>query len=148
MIDLTNAKFGYLTVVKKFKKSSWVCKCRCGNTIVVTTSCLLSKHTRSCGCLYRKSYKQAHEKLKGIAQTEDFKNKLKLIKYSNKKPTKANKTSTRKGVCFSKSAGKFIAYINKNGKKIYLGFYKNEADAIAAREKAEKNIFKEICQKK
>jgi hypothetical protein len=52
--DLTGEKFGRLTVIgvgagKKAK--AWLCKCDCGEDIVVITSKLNTGHTRSCGCL-------------------------------------------------------------------------------------------------
>ena len=59
MADLSGQRFNKLTVLDKappiFSKSgrkrlTWVCKCDCGNTTIVTASNL--KHgTQSCGCL-------------------------------------------------------------------------------------------------
>jgi len=54
--DLTNKKFGQLTVVERcsYNKNSnamWVCKCSCGATIDVRGANLISGHTQSCGCL-------------------------------------------------------------------------------------------------
>ena len=56
-IDLTNQRFGRLTVVKflyydkKAGSSKWKCKCDCGNEVEVLTSCLRRGDTKSCGCL-------------------------------------------------------------------------------------------------
>lgn len=59
-IDLCGEKFGLLTVIDKGepyikpsgkKISTWICKCDCGNQIIVRTEYLRSGHTRSCGCL-------------------------------------------------------------------------------------------------
>ena len=63
--DLTNMKFGRLTVIKrdfkkekeielsgKRKRTYWVCKCECGNITTVETSKLTSNHTQSCGCIH------------------------------------------------------------------------------------------------
>ncbi len=54
-IDLTDQRFGRLTVIKeapKRKKTSmWLCKCDCGNSAVVSVSDLRRGHTKSCGCL-------------------------------------------------------------------------------------------------
>lgn len=61
-IDLTGQKFGRLTVVERAEnyvsksgsqKARWLCKCDCGNEVIVTGSELRSKKTTSCGC-YRK----------------------------------------------------------------------------------------------
>lgn len=72
-IDLTNKKFGRLTVVKrgenyispnkKSQESQWWCKCDCGNEnlVLVRGNFLRNGHTQSCGCLIierLKSYKK------------------------------------------------------------------------------------------
>ena len=58
--DLTNKKFGKLLVIKrvennKYGKSQWLCKCDCGNKKIVSSHCLKSGDTKSCGCLKRNS---------------------------------------------------------------------------------------------
>jgi len=67
--DLTNRKFVRLTVLKRdhsyYKESRWICLCKCGNTIIVRKSSLLSGNTRSCGCLSKEaSSKRALERNK------------------------------------------------------------------------------------
>lgn len=53
--DLTGKRYGKLTVIKKVesntKQRKWLCKCDCGCTTVLTSHCLASGHTQSCGCL-------------------------------------------------------------------------------------------------
>lgn len=54
--DLTNMKFGRLTVAKragnnKSNRTCWLCKCDCGNEIIVEGRSLISGNTQSCGCL-------------------------------------------------------------------------------------------------
>lgn len=54
--DLTNLKFGKLSVVRfyefsKDRKSIWLCLCECGNHKNVTSYNLISGKTKSCGCL-------------------------------------------------------------------------------------------------
>jgi len=59
MKDLIGLVSGKLTVIKyhglKNNRPTWLCKCLCGNEVLVTTSHLTSKNpehnTRSCGCL-------------------------------------------------------------------------------------------------
>lgn len=60
--DLSNQIFGRLTVLYRSKTNykKWVCKCICGNTAEVTTSSLLSGHTKSCGCLIRDNIKKVN----------------------------------------------------------------------------------------
>lgn len=59
-MDLTGKRFGRLTVIRQDgyhyypnskKKTKWLCKCDCGNTISVIGSDLNNGHTQSCGCL-------------------------------------------------------------------------------------------------
>lgn len=59
-IDLTNQRFGKLLVIKEssIKKNNlttWVCKCDCGNEVLITTKNLRNGNTKSCGCLKRKN---------------------------------------------------------------------------------------------
>lgn len=53
--DLTNLTFGRLKVIKnvgtnKYGYALWECLCECGNTAIITSSNLISGHTKSCGC--------------------------------------------------------------------------------------------------
>lgn len=57
--DLTGQKFGRLTVIGPAEdritpsgqhKPHWICKCDCGNEVVVAGTHLKSGHTQSCGC--------------------------------------------------------------------------------------------------
>lgn len=56
LIDLTNKKFGKLTVLKRIKiqdekEPHWLCKCDCGNEKIVRGQDLRYGNTKSCGCL-------------------------------------------------------------------------------------------------
>ena len=58
MKDLTGKRFGRLTVIKtqgknKFNNYMWLCRCDCGNEIVVLSGNLLKGNTKSCGCIQR-----------------------------------------------------------------------------------------------
>lgn len=52
--DLTGEVFGSLTVLEraenKGQRTAWLCKCECGNEVVVTTHNLRRGQTKSCGC--------------------------------------------------------------------------------------------------
>lgn len=54
-VDLSGRIFGKLTVIKLFEYyrggSTWVCKCECGNEILVKRPYLICGDTRSCGCI-------------------------------------------------------------------------------------------------
>lgn len=53
-IDLTNQKYGTLTVIRrgenKYGRTAWICKCDCGNECHVTGNDLRTKKIVSCGC--------------------------------------------------------------------------------------------------
>jgi hypothetical protein len=54
-IDRTGQRFGRLLVVgemgrDRLKKVLWQCQCDCGKTTVVTSGCLVTGNTTSCGC--------------------------------------------------------------------------------------------------
>lgn len=54
-LNLVGKKFGRLEVIKfaytENKRSHWLCKCKCGNEVVVKRKLLINNHTKSCGCL-------------------------------------------------------------------------------------------------
>lgn len=61
--DLTNKKFGRLTVIKrayigKDKAQYWECLCDCGTTTYVNSANLKRKHTESCGCYRKDQHRQ------------------------------------------------------------------------------------------
>ena len=57
LIDLTDQKFGRLTVIKRSYPNGnggeprWLCKCECGKKTVVRGACLRKGEIQSCGCL-------------------------------------------------------------------------------------------------
>lgn len=56
LIDLTGERFGRLTVIKQTENdkpygTKWLCKCDCGNEVIVFSNNLRRGNTRSCGCL-------------------------------------------------------------------------------------------------
>ena len=67
---LEGKQFGRLTVVKRVgsdiskKNAIWECKCECGNTTLVPTCHLTSKHTQSCGCLKKETVNDGQFKTK------------------------------------------------------------------------------------
>ena len=63
MEDLKGKKFNRLTVIEYVKKdkyynSYWLCKCDCGNEVIVTAGRLRSGHTQSCGCYMKERSKE------------------------------------------------------------------------------------------
>lgn len=66
LVDLTGQKFGRLTVLEraenaKDRKTRWLCRCDCGNEIVVYGRYLRGGNTKSCGCYHRERAKTLGE---------------------------------------------------------------------------------------
>ena len=55
LIDLTNQRFGILTVLSRAENQGktvmWNCRCDCGKQTIVSGNNLRRGHTKSCGCL-------------------------------------------------------------------------------------------------
>lgn len=56
-------RYGKLTVIKYFqgetdKIGPWLCRCDCGNEVVVSGTCLRKGNVKSCGCLYSEVAKE------------------------------------------------------------------------------------------
>lgn len=63
IINEVGNKYDRLLVLKRDKNNSrgqaqWLCRCDCGNEVVVSGVSLRSGHTRSCGCLQKETVRQ------------------------------------------------------------------------------------------
>ena len=62
--NLTGRTVGRLTVLERAetinKRTKWLCKCECGNELIVEAYNLKTGHTQSCGCLQRESTSKAN----------------------------------------------------------------------------------------
>jgi len=89
-MDLTGQKFNRLTVIKrvennKLQKTMWLCKCECGNEIVVCGYSLKNGHTKSCGCLRKENLERFHKQntlATGIAGMRNVINSYKQKAYN------------------------------------------------------------------
>ena len=148
--DLTNKKFGMLTVLKKVGNTKnnghlWECKCECGETKNIPISSLISGKTISCGW-YQK--KKAENNI--VKAAKEFKEKN-LIDGTNVAYLKRDKliksnTSGITGVSFNKRQKLWVAYIGFKGEKNFLGYFKSKEDAIKARKEAEEKLHKEFLR--
>ena len=76
LVDLTNKRFERLTVIKRVNNSKhgdarWLCKCDCGNQVIVSSPNLKSNHVKSCGCLAKEIKSQIHKK-HGLTSTKIY----------------------------------------------------------------------------
>lgn len=67
MSDITGMKFTYLTPIRVVGKTTdnrpaWLCKCDCGNEVVVSEHSLKRNATKSCGCYKREVQLKSHYK--------------------------------------------------------------------------------------
>lgn len=69
--DLTNQRFGRLTVIRYFFNSRWHCNCDCGSTVIVNRQNLMRGRTTSCGC-YHKEVARATLTTHGLKRTGEY----------------------------------------------------------------------------
>jgi len=142
---------GRLTILEPYKteyvngraRLEHLCKCECGNTVVVPRKTLLSGEARSCGCLMietsRRTAKYAYEESirKNVVDGTNIASISLLTLYKNN-------TSGIRGVCWDKEVKKWRAIIIMKKKKYDLGRYKDINEAAKARKEAESVIFGEF----
>jgi len=65
--NLAGKPFGRLKAIEPHPVRSnagrvrWICECSCGNETIVTSQNLITKHTKSCGCIQEKHNYASHE---------------------------------------------------------------------------------------
>lgn len=74
LIDLAGQKFGRLNVIKftgsdRYGTAEWLCKCDCGDSIVVRGTALRRGNTKSCGCLQKEGARTRFNKYFFIKNT-------------------------------------------------------------------------------
>ena len=143
-VDLTGSKFGRLKVIGKAdvqnRSGEYLrCVCSCGRTIEVLKDSLLTGKTKSCGCL------QAETRKKNMKKAIHFVDGTCIERITNQKNT-ANNTSGYRGV-YKRENSRWRAAIGFKGKVYNLGTFLNLEDAVAARKKAEKELYEPFLQK-
>lgn len=67
---MTGKQFGKLIVIERAEntttdnKVQWLCKCDCGNFVIVRARCLVNGHTKSCGCLQKEEVRNMVKKVR------------------------------------------------------------------------------------
>lgn len=138
-IDLTGRQFGRLKVLEEADNSNrtgeyWKCVCSCGRLIEVSKESLCAGKTKSCGCL------QAETRKENMKKAIHFVGGTCLERIANQKNT-ANNTSGYRGV-YQRENSRWRAAIGFQGKVYNLGTFVNLEDAVAARKKAEEELYK------
>lgn len=139
MIDLTGKRFGDLYVLHRVKNSQktksgysttrWLCRCDCGNEIVLTKGSLIRVGRENCGCK-KKKYPQKH----GMSHTKLHNVWISMNKRcSNPKDTEYKNYGGRGiSVCDewkgTNGASRFIEWALKNGYKESLSIDRIDVD--------------------
>lgn len=106
----------------------WRCRCDCGREVTVPQPELQSGASQSCGCLQKERTREA------LALVEDT--SATLLERVHTGPPRKNNTSGHTGV-FRRKDGRWLAYINFQKKRYYLGCFASKEEAVKAREKGE-----------
>lgn len=143
-------KFGKLTVIKRVNSqgsSRYLCRCDCGNEIIVRSSYLLTGGRKSCGCLRSETSKKLMESIKKSGDDARDTNRFEgtNIASLNEGLSKSNKTGY-KGVSKMKS-GRYRAYITIRGVQKHLGSFDTADEAAETRKIAEKEIYQPIIER-
>lgn len=155
MNDLTGQRFGKLVVIERdWSKNHvyWICECDCGNRKSIKGTSLTRKKepSRSCGCDQRKI--AAKTGARTVADNSRVQIETNMKYHTNfqvigkKEPGKNNK-SGHKGVWWDANRGKWCAYIQVHGERVFLGRFWEKEDAIKARELAEEEYFSPLLEK-
>lgn len=137
-INIAGKRFGRLIVIKRAehtgKRAHWLCRCDCGNEVVVSGTNLRNGNTSSCGC-YSKL-----QRLKGSGCVQGTK-----VCQLSSKLHRNNPTGVR-GVTYYKPLSKYRAGIAFKGNAYHLGYYDTLEEAKTVRQKAEKEIWGDFLE--
>ena len=136
-LELTGQRYGRLVVLRQAenigKRTAWLCRCDCGNEVVVRTDRLRSGHTTSCGC--KRPGATPGVGLLGLTYVEGT-----CLEMLRAKTVRSNNTSGVPGVDWLTAKDRWRASICFKGKRYYLGSYSVFADAVKARKQAEAEL--------
>ena len=142
--DITGEKYGRLIAICPTTRRDatgsviWECRCDCGNKVFYSVNNLSQGKTKSCGCLYLETRGICSGKRMDLVEDT----LVSLLVAS--KETRSDNCSGHTGVCYDKRRGNWMAYINVQRKRIYLGAFSVKEDAIKARKNAEAQLHDPI----
>lgn len=122
IIDETGKKYGHLTVLKrvkndKYNRACWLCKCDCGNEIVVEGAQLRNGHYISCGCEKNKKIKEL-SRTHGLSNTSTYQSWLGMkSRCYNKKNPRYKHYGGRGIVVCEQWKNNFQQFVNDMGEK-------------------------------
>ena len=146
--SLVGRRFGRLEVLGRADKRGkrgertvplWECRCECGNITYKATDTLTNPDLSMCSdCAQKYAGKKMREKAGYVDGTQ-------ISRITSDKLSAIN-TSGCRGVFWDKNTGKWRARLRFKGKMYNCGTYLNFDDAVAARKKAELEIFGEFLE--
>lgn len=149
VVPMVGKKFGRLLVVQRAGSNPangnvrWLCRCECGNKVVVDGYSLRCGQTKSCGCLKREISKQSSKCnpafQKNVGKATNLVNKD-GISFTSSKFTKRNKSGVI-GVSYDKQSDSWYAHLMIDYKYVLSKTFKHFEDAVAARREAEKKYY-------
>jgi hypothetical protein len=143
--DLSGKRFGRLVVIKRligseYKRSSWLCRCDCGQEVVVRRNGLVGGKTKSCGCIHAETGRETIKKAE-IVRLETNANGYLFGTAACILTSTIFSTNTTGARGVSAKGDRFRARIRFKGVEYYLGSYETVEEAAAARKEAEEHIW-------
>ena len=132
--DITGMVFGYLTAIEPTGAKHrgdlvWIFQCKCGNTIELPATRVLTGNTLSCGCLKGAHFKTTMKMIDGTS----------LVMSMTEKVESTRAVSGYTGV--TPKRDKWQAYIKYKGIHYSLGCYSDIEDAVKARARAKEIVM-------
>jgi hypothetical protein len=132
--DITGMTFGYLTAIeptgeKERKNIIWTFRCKCGKTVNLPATRVLTGNTLSCGCLMVEHLKASKKYFEGTSLTQSLDD------------TVESKRARSGYIGVMLKNEKWLAYIQYKGVRYSLGCYYNIQDAIKARARAKELVI-------
>ena len=149
--DMTGMRFGKLEVLGRVdlerpctnrQRSGWLCRCDCGNEVVVIRKDLLSGKVQSCGCLLRETARKRIVEQNAVGHYAG----TTISTINPDRPPNKNNKSGVKGVFWSEREQRWIASITVKRKSIKIGRFRTLEEAAKARKEAEEKYFAPLIE--
>lgn len=132
--DITGMTFGYLTAIeptgeKDRNDNVWLFECKCGNTVKLPATRVLTRNTLSCGCLVGESLKASRKYYGGTS----------IVQSMTEQVESTRAVSGYTGVVPKRD--KWQAHITYKGVHYSLGSYYDINDAVKARARAKELVM-------
>lgn len=142
--DLRNQQFGRLIAIepteqRQYNSVVWLCRCECGQQVLVARQCLVGNAVKSCGCLRDE---KSTGTLRKVSPKRVFSGTT-ICNIMSSKPRKHSRSGI-KGVIWNEQAQKWRAVLTVRGKTYHLGAFKDINEAAQARKAGEERLLTPI----